>query len=148
MMSILHNSQINRLIDEEHVRLGKTMANLRRMLATRSGEPDKIAVVFHDLAQRILEHFEHEEHGGYFAEATEHAPRLKRRANELLDQHLQMASHVERLQELAATKKTSDEWWHVLQDEFGRFLECFRAHETAEDRLIQEAYGDDIGTGD
>jgi len=96
----------------------------------------------------VLDHFDHEESGGYFAEAIDAAPRLSERADALLAEHAQMAEQLVELQHRAAMQTTGARWRHALDHGFVDFMDRFLAHEEAENKLLQEAYFDDIGAED
>ena len=100
------------------------------------------------MSESVLDHFRHEEDGGYFREAIEIAPRLSERADGLLAQHPQMASQLVALQEHASKNDSSEKWWQPLNDMFDRFLHHFYEDVVAEYELLYDAYNVDIGAED
>jgi len=135
-------------LGNEHACLSEMLDNIRRTLAARNESRSAIAAKFQELNLVVLEHFEHEEQDGYFREVIERAPRLSERADALLSEHPAMAARLVALQTLAARRDEAVRWSTSLGKMFERFVECFRAHEYAENQLIQEAYTDDIGAED
>ena len=133
---------------EEHAYLQEVLPRVWQALAARTAKPQKVVDMLEDLAQHVLDHFEHEEQGGYFADAIQAAPRLRKRIKGLLAEHTQMALQLIALHQCAASDSTGSSWWQELEAGFEAFYERFTAHEAAENRLSQEVYGDDIGTGD
>jgi hypothetical protein len=135
-------------LSDEHSHLRQLVQEIRRTFA-RGGEsqPEVLATLKH-LNDVVLEHFQHEEAGGYFREAIEVAPRLKDQADGLLRQHPDLAKQLERLLSTATTGSPSASWWQAIAGEYDVFARTFDAHEQAENSLIQEAYTRDIGTDD
>lgn len=132
---------------QEHAKLRDMLGSVSEMIAARQATASVLQSVVHELAEHVLEHFRHEEHGGYFAAAIEAAPRLSERAEELLLQHREMADQLEALKRMSGGSVLAANWVG-LQEMFGRFLACLETHETAENSLLQEAYNDDIGAED
>jgi len=135
-------------IGEEHLHLREIIFEFRVVLATRDATRRQVATRLKELTQQVLDHFDHEESGGYFGEAIDAAPRLSERADALLAEHAQMAEQLVALQHRAATQISSTRWWHALESDFIDFMDRFSAHEKAENALLQEAYFDDIGAED
>jgi len=135
-------------ISLEHVHLRELLLSVRETLATGDAERERLAGRLDELAEQVLDHFEHEEEGGYFAEVIGVAPRLCERANALLREHAEMARHLSEMRHCAAERSRRSRWWEELREEFEKFFERFSAHEAAENVLLQEAYWDDIGAED
>lgn len=110
-----------------------------------------VAEVGHLLAQLgdlLVKHFAMEESDGYLADALTHAPQLVSRANDLLRQHPQMAARAQTLVEFGAPRPSSQLWWEETQQRYAAFMGELLEHERREDRLIQEAYTNDIQASD
>jgi hemerythrin-like domain-containing protein len=135
-------------LGDEHACLREMLDNIRSTLIARNASRSAVAAMFQQLSLVVLEHFEHEEQGGYFTEVIERAPRLSERADALLSEHPAMATQLVTLRTFAARRDEPVQWFASLSEMFERFVECFRAHETAENQLVQEAYSDDIGAED
>lgn len=132
----------------EHCHLRELLQSVHKTLAARRTGRDTIVAMLHELAKEVLEHFEHEETGGYFADAIDIAPRLSERAEELLGQHPCLAEQLAVMRRHADRAESNDRWWSELHRKFSEFSDCFRAHEAAENVLLLEAYNDDIGAED
>ena len=132
---------------DEHAQLRHFLSSIRATLAVRQSSSGVIAAMFAELAIHVQRHFEHEEEGGYFAEALELAPRLSERADELLAQHPDLAAQLCVLQEYANENDASDLWWQQFQETFDEFFHRFQAHEEAENALLHQAYSEDLGEG-
>jgi hypothetical protein len=59
-----------------------------------------------------------------------------------------MTAQLVELQELVTKSSVNGRRWPEVEEMFARFLDLFAAHEAAENALLQEAYGDDIGAED
>lgn len=147
-MTRFSSPTVTESLREEHAYLKEVLPRVRQALATRTARPQKVVDMLEDLAQHVLDHFEHEEQGGYFADAIQAAPRLRRRIKVLLGEHTQMSLQLIALHQCAASDSAGSSWWQELEAGFEEFCERFTAHEEAENRIAQEVYGDDIGTGD
>lgn len=133
---------------EEHASLWEILDEARAALAERRARPQSIAEMLDELAQHVLDHFRHEETGGYFAEAIDVAPRLSERADDLLRQHPRLAAQLAQLRQYARRNDPSEAWWLRLSEMFTQFVSRFSEHECAENELLQDAYSTDIGAED
>jgi hypothetical protein len=133
---------------DEHPRLREVVDRIRTTLAARQATREFVAEMLQDLTVQVLEHFRHEETGGYFASALEAAPHLTGRADELLSQHPRMAAILAELVDYSAQRVSSPRWWREVNVRFTSFLALFVAHEAGENGLLQEAVNEDVGTVD
>lgn len=147
-MMIRQESPRQHSLCDEHLRLREMLESVRRAISYRPAPRHELGLLFRELAQHIFEHFEHEEAGGYFAAVIETAPQLRDRAGELLGQHPEMTAQLFELQEVVTNRSVNEQWWREVEELFARFLDLFARHEAAENALLQEAYGDDIGAED
>jgi len=123
-----------RQIDEALAARTRTIVELSRLLAR--------------LGDRLVKHFAMEEDGGYFAEALTHAPQLVARANALLAQHPMMCTQAKALLIDLQSTRGQEEWWEETSQRFRAFKAELLKHEMREDKLLQEAYTQDIGSHD
>lgn len=133
---------------DEHLRLREELEVIRTALATKQVSRTAIADMMRQLRMLVLEHFRHEERGGYFTGALEMAPHLTHRADDLLGQHPQMADLLAALVDESATQDSGRRWRNEVDERFSKFLTIFLAHEAGEQALLLEAYNDDIGAQD
>lgn len=147
----MHNNQLHHEthdMQEEHQYLHEILQQIETALAERKARPPVVAGFFDEFSGHVLSHFEHEESDGYFAEIVAVAPRLNRQVDELRAQHELFRKLLAAMRRLARQGNDSDAWWWDLKTHFRDFTKAFLAHEHAENRLFQEAYGRDIGAED
>jgi hypothetical protein len=111
----------------------------------------KLAAALADLRDRLAMHFALEEAFGYFDDPLDVAPRLAHQADLLRSQHADLFLHISALAERGEALLYEDEpaaRIRHLADDYRRFYQSLLAHEHAENRLIFEAFDDDIGVGD
>lgn len=90
----------------------------------------------------LNEHFALEEETGYFSDVLAVAPRLSAHAARLEQAHTGLRNQVAQLR--ARTRDASVPW-EDLRDRFRQLLAELRAHEVAEDELVNEAFMRDLG---
>lgn len=101
------------------------------------------------LARELPTHFAWEEAaGGIFAKALEVAPRLERSVLALRRRHGPLGSEIQQILEDAGYAGVAPDAWREVAKRFGVFARALRNHERAEDRLIADAYLQDLGSGD
>ena len=144
-----HSGHPHQQAIEEHLHLHQLFEDLANSL-TASQRTTQVAFVggLSQLKSELLAHFDHEEMSGYFTDAIEVAPRLKSRADKLLEEHPQLAKTLDRLLGIAESGDPTDSWWKSMTEAFAQFHEEFDEHERGETELIQEAYNRDVGTDD
>jgi len=129
----------------QHQALKQLMKQIATMLGDRSGTVDEVGQLLGELGDKLVKHFALEESGGYFGEALLHAPRLVSRANDLMAQHPKMTAQAKGL---VQTGDAATDWWAETEKRFQAFSRELLLHEQSEDRLLQEAYTNDIEAGD
>jgi hypothetical protein len=133
---------------EEHAALADLIAQVRGLLSASASSPAELDRRLADLERGLAEHFEHEEQGGYFAEALDAAPHLADRAEALLGEHADLARRLACLRQLVARREGAFAWRQLLQDGFREFFARFSNHEASENWLVQEAFQHELGMGD
>ena len=132
----------------EHECLHRSLGELQQLFNERRSA-EKVAPALAEFAEHVQAHFVHEEEEeGFFDALVEQAPRLKLRADALIEEHAEMSRELARLQRHAKPGVASAEWWSTLSEEFDSFWQLFRRHERTENDLVQEAFNDDIGAAD
>ncbi len=99
------------------------------------------------LEHLLPEHFEYEEAEGYLAEALAVAPRLTRRAQRLRGEHNHFSEKLRGLADRAREADESPGSWTALATGVRRFTYELRYHELEENRLVLDAFMDDLGGG-
>ena len=136
------------MMKREHSELIDLMSRVRHALESDIRDPGGINQLIGDLYENIVSHFHHEEEGGYLCEALERAPRLSPHAEKLFEQHETLGELLGELLGLAQQREGTDSWWKNLSESFNNFSRELLQHEAAEDDLVQEAFIQDVGTGD
>lgn len=136
------------LMKREHSELIDLMTQVRHAIASDIRDPGGVNQLIGDLYENVVSHFHHEEEGGYLSEALERAPRLTESAEKLFKQHESLGELLGELRGLTQKRENTDIWWKTLGDSFNNFSRELLLHESAEDALVQEAFTQDVGTGD
>lgn len=108
----------------------------------------KFANLLQNLREQLVAHFIDEEEDGYLGSALDVAPRFASQAEKLQQQHQQF---LDQLDTLVARLKAADQpvnCWDETQSEFDSLIRDLRKHESAENSIMQSAFGDDLGVGD
>jgi hypothetical protein len=127
-------------LKQEHRRLGEFLNRVKRRwneLPQHRSPAKALAQIVADLEAlrgELARHFEEEESGGCMEEAV--ADRIERQHPELLRQ---LDALVERLRGTAPV----DESIRDQEAEFDRFAKRLRAHEAAENRILEAGFGMD-----
>lgn len=96
------------------------------------------------LKEHLKEHFAQEEEGGYLEQALAVAPRYHDEANRLLAQHGLMSKQVAHVVETARRAADDAEAWEPLIAEIRELLKALVEHETAENKIVQQALNSGI----
>ena len=148
MASKASNHEFFELMKAEHQHLmkalGETSAAIRGPDRCRS----RIQDLMNEMTDVVAAHFRHEEEAGYLSEALQRAPHLRPRADRLLEQHIDLQESAEMLRLLIHSGVESPAWWNRVVDDFATFRDRLLEHEDAENRLVQDAFNQDIGVGD
>lgn len=111
-------------------------------------EAQVVLTAIDELGRHLREHFAEEEAGGYMEEALALAPRFGPQAERLLKEHPTMLQQVGRLVELARCCCEQAQQGPELSRLAREFFATLRAHDAAENQIIQEAFNTDLGLND
>jgi iron-sulfur cluster repair protein YtfE (RIC family) len=131
-------------LQAEHHRLNCALLEIRHQFAelNRSTQPpDGLAELtkrLEDLLKELRSHFAEEEEGGCLEEAVARCPSLGPQTKDLMGEHPQLARALEQLLAAMKDRAANQEAW---QKQFEAFATDLRAHECAENRLLQTALG-------
>lgn len=142
------NAEIFEVVKAEHEELAELLDAIRGALSSAERERNQIEGLVERLSTAVALHFEHEESGGYLQEALDRAPRFTGQADSLRLQHDGLREEIEKLRMLLHSGVESAAWWTRIDSDFQRFASQLLQHEHAENQLLQQAFTDDIGTGD
>lgn len=135
-------------IVHEHAALRRMLNHVSEALNDRYAPLSLLSQRLAELRDEISDHFIIEEQGGFFRQVTTDAPRLRPKADRLLQQHLQLYTEIANIAEqagqLAGTQIERDE----LLSRFEQFCKDLSDHEHKENELLQETYTSDVGTKD
>jgi iron-sulfur cluster repair protein YtfE (RIC family) len=135
-------------IKQEHDALREKFRQIHDVLSGPEIVAEQIATLLRELQNALQVHFSNEELGGFFDEVTARAPRLTVRADQLCTEHEQLLHRATELCEFAETDGPSLAWWRELSSRCHEFSKQMMHHESEENKLLQQAYQDDIGTFD
>lgn len=88
----------------------------------------------------LRHHFAQEEAGGYLEQALAMAPRFSDEAQVLLAQHASMLQLVDEVAQVARNAVEDAELWPQLKLQVKDLLRKLTAHESAENRIVQQAF--------
>ena len=141
-------------IKEVNQDLWRLLADVRRMCdspATIDSAPRRFFGLVEELRDQLALHFALEEAYGYFENPVQVAPRLCRQANELRAEHRELYLMIVDFSEAAELLTHPNRvLGNVLAavKQFQEFDQRLQRHESRENELIMQEYGDDIGVGD
>jgi hypothetical protein len=93
-----------------------------------------------ELRAHLKQHFAEEDEGGVLEEALSRLPRLAPEFSVVERQHAPLLRQMDELAQKAQNGGLTLDQWRSLADEFGRFVYALRAHEAAENRIVDEAF--------
>jgi len=102
--------------------------------------PDNMADAMLRLSQQMSGHFQVEEDGGCLEQAVSLCPNLSAQASQIQAEHQPLLSELDsiaKLTRLAESKEAQDE----VHERFQLFVYELQAHEAAENRLLELAFG-------
>lgn len=134
--------------EQEHEALRGLLDEVRRVLEAREWHSAGVRGVLVQLRQQLFQHFTHEEQGGYFSTLVAAAPQLANRARALENEHRDLLVQVDQLLEAAALAGHNAARRGQIRLDYAGFVRLMERHEVEEDRLIQEANGHELGSGD
>jgi hypothetical protein len=152
--SISINAAFLREIKEDHLELGQTLRESKRVLelSVIPSLPAKQMVdLLSELRDRFAMHFTLEEAFGYFEDAIDVAPHLGQRSEALRREHeplfLEVCALVDEAEQLLYHEAGHHSRRRIGAN-FRLFFEHFQDHESREKELILQALDEDIGVGD
>ena len=142
------NHEFFDVVRSEHEELTDILTEVQAVVSANDRTKNHVEDGMTRLAEAIESHFRHEENGGYLKEAIDRAPRLAVQADLLLEQHDEVLEAVEKLRLLVHSGVESGNFWDRIEADFASFAARLLEHEHAENRVLQEAFTSDIGSGD
>jgi hypothetical protein len=107
--------------------------------------PAQVAGCLEVLREHISEHFRFEEQDGYMEAVRQRQPNREREMNQLQDEHVLLARSLDDLiTEARAAREMADSFRASVR----AWVERVRQHEVHENRLVQEAFNQDVSAED
>ena len=129
---------------DEHRGLLRLVEQISAAMANPSRVPEHWRGLVKQLQKELVDHFQHEESGGYFRDEVKAAPWAAEKVKALLNQHAQFLERIAELLTLRLDKGGED----LAPKLFEAFRRDFLDHESRENALIQETSCHDFGLGD
>ncbi|MCA9155008.1 MAG: hemerythrin domain-containing protein [Planctomycetales bacterium] len=142
----LRDGQLEQLADEHH-RLRDVLGEVREAVRDERTCVSTLIDLLVELTMVLRAHFDHEENGGFFRDVEADAPHLKPRSEALRAQHVSLCERL-RVVRRCAERLPKDNCWMELSAAFDEFTTQFHEHETLEEELMQDAFGQDMGSKD
>jgi hypothetical protein len=147
------NAAFLREIKDDNRRVHELLESAGALLAAAPHESTPRSVVegLAALRDQLALHFSLEEAYGYFEDAIDVAPQLSEKADELRSQHAGLFVAACQLVEAAERwlyHESRGDAFRRVAEQFARFQQEFREHESGEAELILEAWSCDVGVGD
>ncbi len=150
----MNDHQIARQTREEHRKLDQEIELLTLRLCPRSEVSLKTWFAhctehFRHFHTQLRRHMELEEYGGFLKAVRERRPTLAREVEVLRDQHrdmLKVCTAIEEFLEDCRVPTAADE--ARVRSDIEQLLASLEAHEQQENRLVQQVFVQDIGSGD
>ncbi len=136
---------------EEHKQIHFFLDRIAKSLDQLEGLTDvepmrRLAAELQGLKERLKEHHNAEETGGLFQAVLEVFPARRVEIDRLANQHEKMVEILEMARIHAQRGEVSEAG--ALRVDLQEFLEMFRRHEEAEERLLAQAIGEEQVTSD
>ena len=135
-------------IFEEHADLRHEVGVIHGALSARLGRPAEVCDMLDAQVATLRSHFAEEEASDLFDEISAQTPRLAERASHLRAEHASLLQRALHVAERARSLQHVEGWWERIEEMYHRFCKELMHHETAENKLLQESYLDDIGAED
>lgn len=140
---VMHMRQEHRRLDESLLRVEEQWARLIT-LADSVATLSQIVPILQALRAELAHHFEQEEAGGCLEEAVARSPHLSHEAARIEQEHgglLKQVDHLLSELEQAAKRNLSLD---LSTAAFQQFAKELRAHEAAENRVLEESFGMEV----
>ncbi|MCG8450927.1 MAG: hemerythrin domain-containing protein [Pirellulales bacterium] len=133
---------------KEHEALHKLVYKIREQIQAKSKGRDGAAHLMSKLCRYLGAHFKLEDSGGIFDQIALDAPRFSQEIDSLTIEHSQLLSEALQLAEKANLDHDTEQWWAEIARDYEKFSKRLTDHEHQENKIVQQAYNEDIGTMD
>lgn len=140
--------EVFKQMHQEHEALRAKLGRIHDLFQDTTPAPSEIKSLLKDFEVALALHFFNEETEGFFEDVTNHSPALAAEADRLCVEHRELQHEAAELRRFAAAGCPSIIWWRELAARCHTFSHKLMVHESAESRLLQIAYRQDIGVVD
>ena len=141
-------SLVAQQVEQEHDALRDLLAAILKRFADGPGAAATVADEMTELCQLLSDHFHPEEDAGFFAEIIDTDARFTGEASRLCDEHVTMLQDAQSLADRVSAGDDVTAAWDDLRRDFHELSRRLMHHESDENRLLQQAYLEDIGSKD
>jgi hypothetical protein len=134
-------------LHQEHVLLFGQLAMLEEK--AEPGSTDRmgqLVVRLIEARESLQRHFHFEEQGGYMSQVLADAPHLSHAAHDLFEEHGRLSDNLDSLITLVGGISPETFVAPTLQGQVRELVRLVRGHEARENRLIQQACNQDLGS--
>jgi hypothetical protein len=133
----------------QHRRLNEALQRIGETFLEKDIEaPARLVNGLAELRQDLAHHFAEEEEGGCLEEAVSRCPSLSADVRHVEEQHAVLLSELDDVIDDARQEQGDSAKGAPLLQEFGRFAESLRRHESAENRILQLGFGGEADLGE
>lgn len=141
-------SLVAQQVEQEHDALRDLLAAILNRFAHGPSAAAAVAEDLSELCGLLDAHFHTEEEAGFFAEIVDKDARFAGEATRLCDEHATMLQDAKSLADRVSTGGDLTAAWPDLRHDFHELSRRLMRHEGDENRLLQQAYLEDIGSKD
>jgi iron-sulfur cluster repair protein YtfE (RIC family) len=142
------NLEVFEQMHREHEALRAKLGRIHDVFQDSTPALSEINSLLHEFEEALTIHFANEETDGFFDDVTNHSPALASEAARLCVEHRELQHEAAELRRFASAGCPSILWWRELASRCHTFSQKLMQHESAENRLLQIAYRQDIGVVD
>jgi iron-sulfur cluster repair protein YtfE (RIC family) len=133
---------------QEHDALREKLGQIHDLFTGVNPSHIEIIALLQEFEEALALHFSNEEVGGYFADVTSRSPELAEHVGRLAREHQELRQSAAELRRFALAGSPSMPWWRELASRCHAFSQHLMHHESEENRLLQQAYRQDVGVID
>ena len=130
-----------------HHRINKRVTEVREDMQQigSAAELQQVVEDFKKLRDELSANFREEEEGAVLEEAVSHNPAIAAEADRLKEQHKELLNSLRAICAKAELASLASEAIKEMVGEFDSFAATLHAHETAENRIMEQGFNLDLG---
>jgi iron-sulfur cluster repair protein YtfE (RIC family) len=141
-------SLVAQQVEQEHDALRDLLGAILKQLSHGPGAARMVVDDLSELCELLDRHFHTEEDAGFFAEIIDKDARFTGEASRLCEEHATMLRDAKSLADRLSVAGDAAAIWPDLKRDFHELSKHLMRHEGDENRLLQQAYVEDIGSKD